>query len=64
MKKSEKIKYEKIFNGTIVDKNKIARRFKENFDILENLKKWRKYNWTISDLSLWDYASDLFLCLL
>ena len=44
MKKSEKIKYEKIFNGTIVDKNKIARRFKENFDILENLKKRRKYN--------------------
>ena len=39
MEKSEKIEYEKIFNGTVGDKIKIARRFKENFYILENLKK-------------------------
>ena len=39
MEKYEKIKYEKLFNGTVADKIKIARRFKENFDILENLKK-------------------------
>ena len=35
----EECKYGKIFNGTVSDKVKIARRFKENFDRLEKMKK-------------------------
>ena len=38
-KSLENCKYDKIFNGTVSDKLKVARRFKENFDILENMKK-------------------------
>jgi hypothetical protein len=37
------IKYEKIFNGTVRDKLKVAERFKENFDILENMKKIKTF---------------------
>ena len=37
--KDEEVKYEKIFNGTVTEKIKIARKFKENFDLLENMKK-------------------------
>ena len=40
----EEIKYEKIFNGTVSDKLKVAQKFKENFDILENMKKWKPFN--------------------
>ena len=36
---AEDIKYEKIFNGTVSDKLKVAQKFKENFDILEKMKK-------------------------
>jgi hypothetical protein len=32
---SEEIKYEKLYNGTVSEKVKIAKRFKENFKILE-----------------------------
>ena len=35
----ENIKYENIFNGTVEEKLKIAKVFKENFDKLENMKK-------------------------
>ena len=35
----ENIKYENIFNGTVEEKLKIAKLFKENFDKLENMKK-------------------------
>ena len=38
-KNLEESKYGKIFNGTVSDKVKIARRFKENFDRLEKMKK-------------------------
>ena len=31
--------YEKLFNGTVIEKLKIAKKFKENFDRLENMKK-------------------------
>ena len=34
---SQKIEYEKIFNGTIQDKLKIARRFQENYKKLEDI---------------------------
>jgi hypothetical protein len=35
----EDIKYEKIFNGTVIEKLKVAKKFKENFYILEKMKK-------------------------
>ena len=38
-KMEEDIKYEKIFNGTVIEKLKVAKKFKENFDILEKMKK-------------------------
>ena len=34
---SQKIEYEKIFNGTIQEKVKIARRFQENYKKLEEM---------------------------
>ena len=34
-KGEEKIEYDKIFNGTVREKVKIARRFKYNLEILE-----------------------------
>ena len=33
------VKYENIFNGTVEEKLKIAKVFKQNFDKLENMKK-------------------------
>ena len=38
-RKTENLKYEKLFNGTVSEKVKIAVKFKENFKILENMKK-------------------------
>jgi hypothetical protein len=38
-KNPEEIEYEKLFNGLVSDKVKVAMRFKENFNILENMKK-------------------------
>ena len=38
-RKLEDIKYEKLFNGTVHEKVKIAQRFEENLKILENMKK-------------------------
>ena len=35
----EEIKFEKIFNGTVSDKLKVAQKFDFFFDILENMKK-------------------------
>ena len=35
----EEVDYEKIYNGTVAEKLKIAHRFKENYDLLENMKK-------------------------
>ena len=35
----EEVNYKKIFNGTVAEKLKIAKRFKENYDLLENMKK-------------------------
>ena len=37
--KYEEVKYEKLFNGRVSEKLIIARKFKENFDMLENMKK-------------------------
>ena len=37
-KNIEELKYEHLFNGTVNDKLEIAKRFKENFKILEELK--------------------------
>ena len=36
---TEEVDYEKIFNGTEAEKLKIAQRFKENHDLLKNMKK-------------------------
>ena len=36
---TEVFNYEKLFNGTVTEKLKIAKKFKENFDRLENMKK-------------------------
>ena len=33
------VKYENIFNGTVEEKLKIAKVFKQNFDKLDNMKK-------------------------
>ena len=41
-KVQKSVKYEKILHGTVMEKLEVAKRFKENFDILENMKKWRK----------------------
>ena len=38
-KNLQEVKYETIFNGTVTDQLKIARIFKENQDLLENMKK-------------------------
>ena len=35
----QEVKYDKILNGTVTEKLKIARIFKENLDALENMKK-------------------------
>ena len=35
----EMINYEKLFNGSVSEKLKVARRFKENFQIMESIKK-------------------------
>ena len=40
--KIDEFKYEKLFYGTVFEKLKIARRFKENFEILEKIKKTMK----------------------
>jgi hypothetical protein len=37
---TEEVDYEKIFNGTVAEKLKIAQRFKENHDLLKNMKKF------------------------
>jgi hypothetical protein len=42
LKRNRKVyenKYEKLINETAIEKLKIAGRFKENFDILEKMKK-------------------------
>ena len=36
---TEKIKYENLLNGTVEEKLKIAKQFKENFAILGKIKK-------------------------
>jgi hypothetical protein len=36
---TEDVDYENIFNGTVAEKLKIAKRFKENYDLLEKMKK-------------------------
>ena len=36
-RKLEEINYEKLYNGTVSEKVKIAKRFKENFKILEKV---------------------------
>ena len=38
-KLEKNVNYEKIFNGTVHEKIKVAKRFRENFDLLENMKK-------------------------
>ena len=37
-KLDQDLKYEKIFNGNVVEKLKIAQIFKDNMDKLENMK--------------------------
>ena len=41
----ELIKYEKIFNGTVSEKLKFGDKFKEIFDILENMTKYEETSW-------------------
>ena len=36
------VKYEKLFNGTVSEKLMIAKIFKENYEIVENMKKWKQ----------------------
>ena len=38
-KENNDVKYEKLFNGTVGEKLIIAKIFKENYDVLENMKK-------------------------
>ena len=38
-KENEDLEYEKLLNGTVEDKVKLARRFKQNMKILEQLKE-------------------------
>ena len=38
-KEEQKFKYENLLNGTVLEKVKIATRFKENFEMLERRKK-------------------------
>ena len=38
-KSIQEFKYANLFNGTVTEKLKIAKMFKENFDILESMKK-------------------------
>ena len=38
-KEKNDVNYEKLFNGTVDEKLIIARIFKENYDVLENMKK-------------------------
>ena len=38
-KNIKEVKCDKIFNGTVTKKLKIARIFKENLEVLENMKK-------------------------
>ena len=38
-RENNNIEYEKLFNGTVNDKLMIAKAFKENYDLLENMKK-------------------------
>ena len=38
-KLEKNVNYEKIFDGTVHEKLKVAKRFRENFDLLENMKK-------------------------
>ena len=38
-KKAEKVDYDRIANGTVKEKLKVAKLFQENFKILENIKK-------------------------
>ena len=33
------VNYDKLFNGTVDEKLEIAKIFKENYDLLENMKK-------------------------
>ena len=44
-KKAEKVDYDRIANGTVKEKLKVAKLFQENFKILENIKKsmWRTF---------------------
>ena len=35
----EEVEYSKIFNGTVIEKLKIAKMFQENFEILEARRK-------------------------
>ena len=35
----KRVEYEKLFNGTVKEKLEIAKIFKQNFDVLENMKK-------------------------
>ena len=35
----KRVEYEKLFNGTVNEKLEIAKIFKQNFDVLENMKK-------------------------
>ena len=38
-KEKNNVEYSKLFNGTVVEQLKIAKTFKENYDLLENMKK-------------------------
>ena len=38
-KSTKEIKYENLLNGTVEEKLKIARNFREHFSILEKIKK-------------------------
>ena len=38
-KDNQEFKYENLFNGTVTEQVKIAKRFEGNLEILENIKK-------------------------
>ena len=55
----EEIKYEKIFKGIVSEKVKVAQKFKENSDILENMKKWNNLK-EEPPLYIWDPVTGLY----
>ena len=62
-KETEKIEYEELFNGTVKEKIRIARKFKKNYEILSEENDWHLKDKELDDfLPKWDHVTEwLFL---